>query len=210
MTTSRSVFLLNSFSLLLVLALIVYTKLFGPSVKSLFLHPPSYPQFNIALLTHTFQTLCSIPPIICAFSFALLRRIQPHRKENVFILYSALITGGFLVNEIYRIHILLATAGIPKLLTVSVYAIFLIAYGVVFKQRIRATPYTILLIGIGLLFTGITVDSLQLSGESLPSLLEGIPKLFSEINISLYFWFVCYQEVMRSFNSSRLLDSNSL
>jgi hypothetical protein len=73
MTTSRSVFLLNSFSLLLVLGLIVYTKLFGPSVKSLFLHPPSYPQFNIALLTHTFQTLCSIPPIICAFSFALLR-----------------------------------------------------------------------------------------------------------------------------------------
>ncbi|MGB3264804.1 MAG: hypothetical protein WBA89_12725, partial [Microcoleus sp.] len=31
--------------------------------------------------------------------------IQPRPLENRFILFSALLTGGFLINEIYRIHI---------------------------------------------------------------------------------------------------------
>jgi hypothetical protein len=202
MTSYRSVFWLNSLSLLLVVALIIYAKLFGSSVGSLFLQPPFSPYLDVAFLTHTFQILCSVPPIVCGFSFGLLRTIQPRRQENVFILCSALLTGGFLFNEIYRIHIILAIAGIPKLLTILVYAIFLLGYGLVFKRRIQSTPYIILLTGIGLLFLGITVDSLHLGSEGIPTLLEGVPKLFSEINIALYFWYVCYCEVMRSIKSS--------
>ncbi len=202
MKTYRSVFWLNSLSLLLVVALIGYTKLFGPSVGALFLQPPSSPYFNVALLTHTFQILCSVPPIVCAFSFGLLRTIQPRRRENLFILCSALLTGGFLINEIYRIHIILAIAGIPKLMTVLVYAIVLIAYASAFNRRIRSTPYIVLVTGLVLLFFGITVDSLRLGSEGIPVLLEGIPKLFSEINIALYFCYVCYWEVMRALNSS--------
>lgn len=202
MKTYRSVFLLNSLSLLGVIALIIYSKWFGPSVSSLFLQPPSHRDFNVALLTHTFQTLCAVPPIVCGFSFALLKTIQPHRKENTFILCSAFLTGGFLLNEIYRIHILLSIAGIPKLVTIIVYAIFLLWYALVFKQRIQATPYILLLTGVSLLFIGITVDSLRLGTATIPILLEGIPKLFSEINLVLYFWYVCYQQVMRYFHSS--------
>lgn len=202
MRTYRPVFLLNSLSLMGVIALIIYSKLFGPSVSSLFLQPPFHRDFNVALLTHTFQTLCAVPPIVCGFSFALLNAIQPDRKENKFILCSALLTGGFLLNEIYRIHILLSIAGIPKLVTVIVYAICLFLYVLVFKQRLRATPYFLLLTGVGLLFLGITVDSLGLGGDTISVLLEGIPKLFSEINIVLYFWYVCYQQVMRYLHSS--------
>lgn len=198
MKTYRSVFWLNGFSLLVVLALIVYTTVFGPSVGELFRHPPSSHHILIGFLTHTFQILCAVPPVVCAFSFALLSTIQPRRKENLFILYSALLTGGFLFNEIYRVHIVLAIAGIPKLVTVLAYAIFILGYALVFKRRIRATPYFILLTGLGLLFLGITVDSLRLGSDGIPSLLEGIPKLFSEINITLYFWYVCYWEVIRS------------
>lgn len=196
------IFWLNSLSLLGVIALIIYSKWFGPSVSSLFLQPPSHHNFNVALLTHTFQILCAVPPVVCGFSFALLKTIQPQRKENTFILYSALLTGGFLLNEIYRIHILLAIAGIPKLVTIIVYAICLLWYAFVFKQRIQATPYFILLTGVGLLFLGITVDSLRLGGDTIPILLEGIPKLFSEINIVLYFWYVCYQKIMHSFHAA--------
>ena len=199
----RPVLWLNSLSLFIVIVLISYSQRFGPSVSSLFLHPPFSPHFNVALLTHTFQILCSIPPIICGFSFALLRKIEPHRQENSFIFWSALITTGFLLNEIYRIHIILAIAGIPKLATIFVYAIFLLVYSFCFKQNIQKTPYPLLLMALGLLLFGIMVDSLKLPGETLPSLLEGIPKLFSEINISLYFWYVCYQEVIRSFHYSQ-------
>lgn len=203
MRNYRPVLWLNSLSLLVVIALIFYSQRFGPSVTSLFLHPPFSPYFNVAILTHTFQILCSVPPIICGFSFALLNKIQPDHQKNGFIFWSALITTGFLFNEIYRIHVLLAIAGIPKLLTIFVYAIFLLVYSFTFKPRIQQTPYILLLIGIVLLLIGIMIDSLKLPGETLPSLLEGIPKLFSEINISLYFWYVCYLEIIRSFHYSQ-------
>lgn len=202
MTRYRGVFLLNSLSLILVIALIVYSKLFGPSVGSLFLQPPFSPSPNVAVLTHTFQLLCSVPPIVCAFSFGLLKTIQPRNKQNMFILCSALITGGFLINEIFRVHILLGLlAGVSKLWVILVYAIAAGGYGFAFRRTIQSTPYILLLTGMGLLFLGITVDSLHLSGDSISSLLEGIPKLFSEINITLYFWYVCYEEVLRSLNS---------
>jgi len=203
MKTYRSVFWLNSLSLLLVLVLIVYAKFFGSSVGELFLQPPFSPSLDVAFLTHTFQILCAVPPVVCAFSFGLLRTIQPRRQENLFILCSALLTGGFLFNEIYRLHVVLAIAGFPKLATISAYAIILLGYGLAFRRRIQSTPYLILLTGLGLLFFGITVDSLHLNGGTISSLLEGIPKLFSEINITLYFWYVCYGEVMREAKALR-------
>ena len=202
MKTYRAVFWLNSISFLLVLALIVYAKFFGSSVSELFLQPPFSPYIDVAFLTHTFQILCAVPPVVCAFTFALLRKIKPRRSENLFILYSALLTGGFLFNEIYRLHVILGMAGFPKLATISVYAIILLGYGLAFKRRIQATPYLILLLGLGLLAFGILIDSLHLNSGALSSLLEGFPKLFSEINIVLYFWYVCYGEIMRSLNSS--------
>jgi hypothetical protein len=203
MTNYRSVFWLNSLSLVLVAALIVYSKVFGPSVSTLFLPPPSPQSPNVGLLTHTFQILCSVPPIVCAFSFGLLKTIQPQNKQNVFILCSALITGGFLINEIYRVHILVGLiAGVPKLAVIMVYAIAAGGYGFAFRRTIQSTPYILLLTGMVLLLTGISVDSLHLGFDGIPSLLEGIPKLFSEINIALYFWYVCYREVVRSLHPS--------
>ncbi len=202
MKNYRSAFWVNSLSLLVVVALIVYTKVFGASAGILF-EPPVTPQDpSTGLLTHTFQLLCTVPPIICTFTFALLRAIQSPKKLNLFILYSALITGGFLINEIFRIHIILLRAGIPKLVTIVVYATVTLGYGLAFRRKLKSTPYILLLSGIGLLFSAIAVDSLRLSGDGFPSLLEGVPKLFSEINIALYFWYVCYGEILRSLNSS--------
>ena len=205
MKNYRSVFWLNTLSLLLVAGLILYSKWFGPSVSSLFLPPPFSSSPNVALLTHTFQVLCTIPPIVCAFSWGLLKAIQPQSQQKLFILFSALITGGFLVNEIFRVHVLLGLlAGVPKLGVILVYAIVAIAYGLGFWRRIQSTPYILLLSGMGLLFLGITVDSLHLGSNGVSSLLEGVPKLFSEINIALYFWYVCYCEIVQSLNRPNL------
>jgi hypothetical protein len=201
MKTYRSVLWLNSFSLFLVFGLIVYTKFFGSSVEELFRHPPFASSLDVGFLTNTFQILCAVPPVVCAFSFGLTTTIRPRNQENLFILCSALLTGGFLFNEIYRLHVVLAIAGVPKLVTITVYAIILLAYAIAFNRRIQSTPYLILLSGLGLLFLGITVDSLHLGSGAIFSLLEGLPKLFSEINIAFYFWYVCSREVMRSLNS---------
>ena len=203
----RSVFWLNGFCLLLVLILLVYAKLFSPSVSLLFFPPasPIYPELR--LLTYTFQLLCAVPAIVCAFSFGLLKTISPGNKRSWFILASALLTGGFLINEIYRIHITLLRFGVPKLTTSLFYGLIVLVYGLAFWRTIKSTPYFLLLLGIGLLFSAIVIDSLHLDGDGVPSVLEGVPKLFSEINIAFYYWYVCYQEIIQKINACRSKDS---
>ncbi|CAA9321008.1 hypothetical protein AVDCRST_MAG84-1351, partial [uncultured Microcoleus sp.] len=43
-------------------------------------------------------------------------------------------------------------------------------------------------------------EALRLKDEAISSLLEGIPKLLSGVNIALYFWFVCKGLILRSLN----------
>jgi hypothetical protein len=203
MSIYKTILWFNSLGLLLIIILILATKVFDISAGGLFLPPPA-PQYPSAgLLTHTFQLLCCIPPLVCAFSFALLHKIKPGGKNNKFILCSAFLTAGFLINEIYRIHITALQFGIPKLVTIFIYATIGIAYGLTFRRQIKSTQYFILVVGLGLLFMAITVDTLKLSGNGIPSLLEGIPKLLSGLNVAVYFWFVCYGEVINSLQSDK-------
>ncbi|MEG4443124.1 hypothetical protein QUB47_13910 [Microcoleus sp. AT9_B5] len=191
MTISRLVVRLNCLSLFLVTLLIIITQFSGLKVSDLFFHPYFSPNPNIALLTRTFQILCSVPVIVCTFTYGLAQTLQPRHVENRFILFSALLTGGFLLNEIYRIHIYLIALGIPKLGVSLLYALVLSSYGWFFRRELQLTPYQILLAGLGLLFFAIGVDSLHLKNKIFSSLLEGLPKLFSEINIAFYYWYVC-------------------
>lgn len=198
MNIYRLVFRYNILWLFIVLALFACTKILNLSTEGLFLPPPSPKYATASLLTHTFQLLCCVPPLVCGFSYVLLRKINHKNKNNTFILGSALLTGGFLINEIYRIHIIAVYLGIPKAVTITVYALMGVTYASVFKKQILATPYVILLTGVGLLLLAIIVDLLHLSGNNPASLLEGIPKLFSGINVALYFWLVCLLEVLQA------------
>jgi len=199
-TISRSVVRLNCLSLLLVGLLIVFTHFSGLKVSDLFFHPYFSPNPNVALLTRTFQILCSVPVIVCAFTYGLAKSLQPRPLENRFILFSAFLTGGFLLNEIYRIHIYMIALGIPKLGVSFLYAVVLSSYGWFFQRELKLTPYQILLAGLGLLFFAIAVDSLHLKNKIISSLLEGIPKLLSEINIACYYWYVCQCFLQKSFH----------
>ncbi|MEG4984154.1 hypothetical protein QUB08_00010 [Microcoleus sp. BR0-C5] len=191
MTISRLVVRLNCLSLFVVALLIFFTQVSGLKVSDLFFPPYSYPHPNVALLTRTFQILCSVPVIVCTFTYQLAQSIQPRTSENRFILFSALLTGGFLLNEIYRIHIYMVAGGITKLGVSLLYAVILSSYGWFFRRELQCTPYQILLAGVGLLFFAIGVDALHLKNKIFSSLLEGVPKLFSEINIVFYYWYVC-------------------
>ena len=199
MTISRFVVILNCLSFFLVALLIILTQLSGLKVSDLFFHPYFSPNPNIALLTRTFQVLCSVPVIVCTFTYKLAQSIQPRPSENRFILFSALLTGGFLLNEIYRIHIYMVALGITKLGVSLLYAVVLSSYGWFFRRELQSTPYQILLGGLGLLFFAIGVDSLHLKNKIFSSLLEGVPKLFSEINIAFYYWYVCKSFLQKAF-----------
>ena len=105
MTIFRSAFRLNCLSLLLVGFLVVLTQISGWQVSDLFFHPFFSPNPNVALLTRTFQVLCAVPVIVCSFSYGLAKTMQPRPWQSRFILFSALLTGAFLLNQIYRIHL---------------------------------------------------------------------------------------------------------
>lgn len=199
MAKNHLVLRLNILCGLLVALLMLWTKLSNWPVKELFLFPFFSPQPTDAFLTRTFQLLCAVPPIVCAFSYGLLRRLQPHHPDNRFILGSAVITGAFLVNEIYRLHLYLRDdLGVSKVAVSLVYACFLGYYSWVFRREISATPYKVLLAGIALLFFAILIDTLHLRIKVVASLLEGLPKLFSEINVAIYYWLVSKQAVENS------------
>lgn len=170
---------------------ILLTQLSGLKVSDLFFFPYFSPNPNVALLTRTFQILCAVPVIVCSFTYGLAQSIQPRHPENRFILFSALVTGGFLLNEIYRVHIYMIIVGMPKLGVCLLYAVILSSYVWCFRRELKSTPYQILLAALGLLFLAIGVDTLKLTTPILSSLLEGVPKLFSEINIAFYYWYVC-------------------
>ena len=100
----------------------------------------------------------------------------------------------------------MVAVGIPKLGVCLLYAVVLFSYGWFFRLELQSTPYKILLAGLGLLFFAIGVDTLKLQNQILASLLEGVPKLFSEINIAFYYWYVCQcfveKAVHKTVNSS--------
>lgn len=197
MNISRSFFWVNCLAFVLVIIVTAYAKFFTYSVGSIF-HPPDYaPFFTFSLLTNLFQLLCTIPVVLCAFSWALLR-IKPGNKKTNFLFGSALLTGSFVLVEFFRLHVHLEDMGIPKLLTVVFFATIAIGYGFAFWRVILSTPYFLLLMSMGLMFIVVIVDSLKLPGDGIPSLLEGVPKLFTAINVVLYYWEVCFQEVKRN------------
>jgi hypothetical protein len=159
-------------------------------------YPPATPPTPIAgLLTHSFQFLCCLPPIVCLFSYALLSRKTSFNNSDNFLFFSGMITGLFAINEIFRIHIILLYFNIPKFLTISVYGLAILIYGLAFWRRIGQTYYQILIIALALLTFAITIDLLQINNQGFASLSEGIPKLLSAVNLASYFWDVSFQEI---------------
>jgi len=196
MKLDRSLLGLNGCFLLIIATLVFYAKASGLSTKELFLHPESYSHITIGSLTHLFQILCAVPPTVCLFTYSLLRS-RPS-AETRFILASAWFTGGFLFNEIYRIHIYLSASGIGKPFVILVYAVLLALYLICFRSQIVQTSYPILLLGVSILAVGIGIDALHIPNQGLTDFLEGIPKVLSQANIAYYFWIVCQQAIRRA------------
>lgn len=200
MANYRIVFLLNTLAVLLVGVVSFALNGFGSSVKGLFFPPclATYPGAGFFFLM--FQMLFYFSVMVCVFSFGLLRTTQPNRPENQFILGSAIVTGFFLFNEVFRTHVHLGRAGFPKVTIVIIYAVAAAVYGLTFRRQIKSTPYFLLVSGVGLLFLAFFAEALPWKDEAISSLLEGIPKLLSGVNIALYFWFVCKGLILRSLN----------
>jgi hypothetical protein len=130
----------------------------------------------------------------------IVNKLNPDERDNRFFLYSALTTGLFLANEIYRIHIIFLMIDVPKLLTISVFAVVLSLYLLNCWRWIRKTNYLSLTIGLLLLAIAIYIDSVHLKNSVVASIAEGVPKLLSGFNLALYFWQVSLDKIVNRNN----------
>lgn len=188
----------NSIALFLTIG-VIYLVYRSRLPASFLFFPPATPFYPIVgLFTHTFQLLCCVPPIVCLFTLYLSFRLKKRIKNEGFLIASAIVTGIFAINELYRGHIILLSLGIPKTTSIGFFAIVPIVYGICFWPRIRRTSYPILLLAIALLVVAIAVDSARLGNGEIASLSEGIPKLMSGLNFALYFSEICSAEIARA------------
>ena len=200
MANYRIVFLLNTLAVLLVAVVSFALKWVWFFGKRVIFSALSCDISGAGFFFLMFQMLFYFSVMVCVFSFGLLRTTQPNRPENQFILGSAIVTGFFLFNEVFRTHVHLGRAGFPKVTIVIIYAVAAAVYGLTFRRQIKSTPYFLLVSGVGLLFLAFFAEALPWKDEAISSLLEGIPKLLSGVNIALYFWFVCKGLILRSLN----------
>jgi hypothetical protein len=179
---------------LLIISLIAFTKWAG-SPATILLLPPETPYYaGEQMLTRLFQLLCCLPTLVCFFAWALLRRTASPRSTQ-FLLASGVVTGAFLLLELFRVHIMLAIQGIPKATTVLGYGILGLLYLVYFRRQLSQTPYGILVVAMLLVLGAFAVDSVHRPWEPIFIFLEGIPKLFFGFNLALYYWLICYQAI---------------
>lgn len=190
----------NLWLLLIIIGILLGAYSRDVSPQTLF-YPPTTPFHPLAaFFTHAFQLSCYVAPVICLFTFALATKLEPGEKTNVYFLLSGITTGLFLLNEIYRIHIILLMFRVPKLYSIASFALILFSYLWVCWRWIKTTPYFNLALSLFLLLVAISIDSLHLTNFQTASLLEGIPKLLSGFNLAWYFWRVCQERIFKLFD----------
>jgi hypothetical protein len=196
----KAILVLNGTILAGLIALALYAKLEqkGYGIILLFADDFNSKRPYLGLFTSISELLWCLSAAICFFSYSLSRSMIK-RRADLFILYSGIGISILLLDDVFRFTLILNTyAGIPKLLMYTVYGGAAIAYGLLFRQKILKTPYALLFIsGILFIISG-AADMVPLAGQGTPAMLEDGTKLLGLLNIALYFWQVCRQEVLQT------------
>jgi len=193
----------NSIIILLFVALTLYVKVGEPNwrksllITQLFADPFTHKNPLKSYLTNLSDILWCFSLAICSFSISLIKNIRPRRPINRFIFCSALILAILLIDDIFRITLIVNQfLGIPKLFTSLLYGTAIIAYSLFFRHKIASTPYLLLLVAFSLFVISTLVDWLSLPGLGTPTMLEDGTKLLALVNLAYYFWYVCRNEVL--------------
>ncbi|MEP0868991.1 hypothetical protein NDA01_04170 [Trichocoleus desertorum AS-A10] len=205
---NRSVLWINGLTLVLFLVLLTHAKVWGSPQEIEFLFHKADPtkQPHLGFLTLISNVLWGLPVAYCAFSLGLMKQIHPQGRLDRFLLLSATGISVILIDEVYRITISLVTwFGVSKVLIASLYGVAALGYIFSFRKRIHSTPYALLLAAISLVVISRVVDLLRIAAPGAPArmLLEDGTKLLGLVNLTLYWWLVCQQEVLRSLQRYR-------
>ena len=193
---------LNAFTIIVLGGLSIYAKIKskGDRIDSLFDDPLYSSHYYDGWLTGVSEILWVCAIAICLFSALLLPKSS--RRFQIFLWGSAIVMLVLFFDDRFRMTLLLCaffgTCKVVKIGAYSIYGILLISYAFVFRRTIRLTPYLPLLVAFFLFGFSSAIDITPISSRGIHAMLEDGTKLIGLINLTIYFWWICQQEIKKN------------
>lgn len=193
---------LNAITIIVLSLLSIYAKLRskGAGIENLFSDPFYFGIFYLGWLTSVSEFMWCTAIAISLFTAVLLP--PANRRFQIFLCASALIMLLLYIDDRFRLTLILcAFFGTCKLVKLSIYLLYgllLITYGRVFRRTIRRTPYIPLLVSFCLFGFSSAIDIAPISSRGIHAMLEDGTKLIGLINLTIYFWWICQQEIKKN------------
>jgi hypothetical protein len=186
--------------ILSILSIYARVKSKGSGIENLFGDPFDIGIFYLGWFTSISEIMWCTAIAICLFSAFLLP--QPSRRFQIFLFASALVMLLLYSDDRFRLTLILCVffgaCQVVKFGVYSFYGSLLIAYAWMFRRTIRKTPYIPLLISFCLFGFSSAIDITPISSRGIHAMLEDGTKLIGLINLTIYFWWICQQEIKKS------------
>ncbi len=194
----------NTLTILMLGVLGIYAKLTnkGTGFDRLFSDPFNYGSPYEGILTGVSEILWCVIVTTCAFTFGLLRQKQSRSRVEMFLFFSALLFGVLFIDDRFRMTLILPSFGISKKIIYLSYSTFIFIYGIKFWRLILATPYLPLIAAFILFAISRFEDVFTAKTLGMHAMLEDGTKLLALVNLALYFWHICHQEIWRNLQHS--------
>lgn len=192
----------NALTIFFLSVLSIYAKVKskGSGIENLFSDPFYFTTFYLGWLTSISEILWCAAIAICLFTAFLLPKWD--RLFQIFLWGSSVVMLILFFDDRFRITLVLCAffgACKPvKLIVYSVYGILLISYAIFFWHNIRQTPYIPLLVAFFLFGFSSASDIAPIGGRGIHAMLEDGTKLVGLINLTIYFWWICQQEIKKN------------
>lgn len=189
---------LNSLTILMLGAISLYAKITnkGYGVERLFSDPFNFWLPYEGILTGISELFWSIPVTICAFTFGVLRQKNHRTPVESFLFFSALLLGVFFLDDRFRMTLILSGLGVSKKLIYLCYTTGILVWTLRFWKFIKTTPYLPLIAAFMLFAISRLEDIFAGKSQGVHAMLEDGTKLLALINLALYFWHICHQELV--------------
>jgi hypothetical protein len=190
---------LNALTVAVLSILSIYAKIRskGAGIESLFSDPVDFNTFYLGWFTSISEILWCTAISICLFTACLLPKSS--RSVQVFLCASAMVMLLLYFDDRFRFTLILCllfnTCKLVKLSVYSIYGLLLITYAWLFRRTINQTPYVPLLIAFSLFGFSSAMDIAPISSPGIHAMLEDGTKLIGLINVTIYFWWICQQEI---------------
>jgi len=190
---------LNILTVVVLSILSIYAKIKskGAGIESLFSDPFYFSIFYQGWLTSISEIMWCTAISICLFTALLLPRLN--RRFGIFLYASAAVMLLLFLDDHFRLTLILCaffgTCKVVKLSVYGLYGVVLISYAWLFRHTIKKTPYIPLLVSFFLFGFSSGIDIAPINGRGINVMLEDGTKLIGLINLTIYFWSICQQEI---------------